>query len=115
MAIVMPIAYQMTVAEGMCDFLPAVSAAVISGAVSGEHMIPFSEKAVMSAAACKISPVYHVKTMIFQTFSVFIAGGLGFYLYGLGTGLLLSYLIPAALLLILHFSLARANKNVAAS
>ncbi len=115
MAIVMPIAYQMTVTEGMGDFLPAVSAAVISGAVSGEHMIPFSEKAVMSAAACKISPVYHVKTMIFQTFSVFIAGGLGFYLYGLGTGLLLSYLIPAALLLILHFSMARVNKNVAAS
>ncbi len=107
MAIVMPIAYQMAVAQGVEAMIPAISAAVISGAVSGEHMIPFSEKAVMSAAACKISPVYHIKTMIFQTLSVFVAAAVGYYIYGNGWGLLPAYLVPMLLLLVLHFSFAK--------
>lgn len=111
MAIVMPIAFQMAVANGMGDMLPAISAAVITGAVSGEHMIPFSEKAVMSAAATKIAPVYHVKTMFLQTITAFCAAGVGYILYGHGFPLWLSYLIPGGVVFILHTFLAVGNRQ----
>ena len=111
MAIVMPIAFQMVVADNMPEMIPVVSAAVISGAVSGEHIIPFSEKAVMSAAACKITPVYHIKTQILQTLSVFTAACIGYIIIGLFHSLVLAFAIPLALLLIIHFAFARENKK----
>ena len=113
MAIVMPIAYQMVIANGIPDALPAISAAVISGAVSGEHMIPFSEKAVMSAAATKIKPVYHIKTMFFQTLTVFIAASFGYWLYGMGVYLWLVYIISASLITAVHILFAKKSKQLA--
>jgi Na+/H+ antiporter NhaC len=110
MAIVMPIAFQMVHSVNMPDMLPVVSAAVISGAVSGEHIIPFSEKAVMSAAACKISPVFHIKTQIFQSISVFLAAAGGYLIFGLNGSLTLSFFIPLLILLGLHLLLARKNE-----
>ena len=109
MAIVMPIAFQMTTAAEMSQMIPVVSAAVISGAVSGEHIIPFSEKAVMSAAACKIQPVYHIKTQILQSASVFLAACLGYLLIGLYHSWLAAILVPLALLLLTHFIFAKPN------
>lgn len=111
MAIVMPIAFQMAVANGMGDMLPAISAAVITGAVSGEHMIPFSEKAVMSSAATKIAPVYHVKTMFFQTLTAFMAAGFGYILYGHGVALWLAYVIPAIVIVTIHVLFARSSRQ----
>jgi len=111
MAIVMPIAFQMTVAGNMPEMIPVVSAAVISGAISGEHIIPFSEKAVMSAAACKITPVYHIKTQILQTLPVFTAACIGYLIIGIFHSLLLALAIPLALLLIIHFTFARESKK----
>jgi tetracycline resistance efflux pump len=112
MAIVMPIAYQMAAAEGMLESLPIISAAVITGAVSGEHMIPFSEKAVMSAAATKLAPMYHIKTMFFQTITAFIAAGIGYILLGNHTPYWLSVLIPITIIIIVHFTFARRNKTI---
>ncbi len=109
MAIVMPIAFQMAVAGNMQDMIPVVSAAVISGAFSGEHVIPFSEKAVMSAAACKITPVYHIKTQIFQSIAVFLAACIGYLIIGYQGSTALAILLPLAMLLILHFAFARKN------
>ncbi len=109
MAIVMPIAFQLVNAEGALHLIPVISAAVISGAVSGEHIIPFSEKAVMSAAACKITPIYHIKTQIFQSLTVFSVAALGYYLYGITSNWVLAMLIPLAILIIIHFSFARSN------
>ena len=111
MAIVMPIGFQMAVSAHLPDMIPVISAAVISGAVSGEHIIPFSEKAVMSAAACKITPVYHIKTQILQTLSVFIAACIGYLIIGLFHSILLALLIPLTLLIIAHFLFARKNSR----
>lgn len=110
MAIVMPIAFQLVNAEAALHLIPVVSAAVISGAVSGEHIIPFSEKAVMSAAACKISPLYHIKTQIFQSVSVFLAAVLGYFLYGITNSWIISMGLPLLLLTIMHFLLAKPNR-----
>jgi len=110
MAIVMPIAFQMVMAEQAPNMIPVISAAVISGAVSGEHVIPFSEKAVMSAAACKIEPIYHIKTMIFQTLTVFIAAAGGYLLIGVTGSWILSLLVPLVFLLLIHFLFGKSNK-----
>jgi len=110
MAIVMPIAFQMVVAEDAPDMIPIISAAVISGAVSGEHIIPFSEKAVMSAAACKIEPMYHIKTMIFQTLTVFIAAAGSYLIIGKTDSWILAFGIPLIFVLSIHFLLGKPNK-----
>jgi Na+/H+ antiporter NhaC len=110
MAIVMPIAFQLVTAESADYLIPVISGAVISGAVSGEHIIPFSEKAVMSAAACKITPVYHIKTQIFQSIAVFISASLGYLIYGLTQSWLLAMIAPLVILVILHYTLAKKNE-----
>lgn len=110
MAIVMPVAYQLAVANQSPELIHVMSAAVISGAVAGEHVIPFSEKCVMSSAACKIKPVYHIKTMILQTLAVFATATLGYFLLGKGYGLLWAYLASAGVLLLLHFLFARKGR-----
>lgn len=111
MAIVMPIAFQMVHAGDIDGMIPIVSAAVISGAVSGEHIIPFSEKAVMSAAACKITPIYHTKTQILQTMSVFFASAGAYLIMGMTGSLTSAFFFPLILLLVLHFAFARENKK----
>ncbi|MBS3770164.1 MAG: Na+/H+ antiporter NhaC family protein [Bacteroidales bacterium] len=113
MAIVMPIAFQMVHAANIPDIIPIVSGAVISGAVSGEHIIPFSEKAVMSAAACKITPVYHIKTQILQSISVFLAAAGSYMIIGVNGSLALAFFIPLSVLLSLHFFFARKNAHAA--
>lgn len=110
MAIVMPIAFQLASAESANHLIPIISAAVISGAVSGEHIIPFSEKAVMSSAACKISPVYHIKTMILQTLSVFIAASGGYLIIGFTDSWILAFSIPLVFLIGIHLLFARKNQ-----
>ena len=107
MAIVMPIAYQMTVVADVSDMIPVISAAVISGAVSGEHMIPYSEKCVMTSAACKISPVYHIRTQILQTVTAFSAGIISFLLIGHHQPLWLAFLAGLVFILFMHKTFAR--------
>lgn len=61
----------------------------------------------MTAAACQISPSYHLKTQILQSLAAFSAGGAGFIIYGWYESLPLAYGTGLLLLLVLHASLAR--------
>jgi len=106
MAIVMPVAFQLAAAQGGA-LIPVVSAAVITGAVSGEHLAPYSEKAVMTAAACGIPPIYHIRTQLFQTLAALLAAGSGFLMLGMGVPLAWTYVVPAALLAGLHIVFSR--------
>jgi len=108
MAIVMPVAYSLAATQGGA-LIPLMSAAVVTGAVSGEHLIPYSEKVVLSAAACGIPPIYHFKTQLPQSLVAFVSAGLGFVLVGIGWPLGLAYGLPAALLVVTHFSLAKSE------
>jgi Na+/H+ antiporter NhaC len=109
MAIVMPIAFQMAMVNQVPEFIPVISAAVISGAVSGEHMIPYSEKAVMTSAACKITPIYHIKTHILQALLVFGAATGGYLLIGYGWHSGVAYGVAIGVILLFHFVFAREN------
>jgi len=71
MVLVMPIAAQMA-AGASAEVVYAVVAATISGAILGAQLIPYSDKAIMSSAACKISPLDHIKTQLPQI--LFVAG-----------------------------------------
>ncbi len=106
MAIVMPVAFQLAGAQSGA-LIPVVSAAVITGAVSGEHVVPYSEKAVMTAAACGVAPLYHVRTQAFQTLAVITAAGMAFLLVGFHVSLVWTYVLPAAFLAGLHLLFAR--------
>jgi tetracycline resistance efflux pump len=110
MAIVMPVAYSLALANGVADSIPILSAAVISGAISGEHIIPYSEKCVMTSAACKLKPVYHIKTQILQVILVFVSATIGFYLLGLGLSVLLVFPITMGFIFLVHWLFARDGK-----
>ena len=113
MAVVMPLAYQSAASSpaGLEAAIPLLSAAVITGAVAGEHVIPFSEKAVMSAAACRIPPVYHVRTMLPQTAIAVAGAAAAFVLAGAGLGPYLSCLLGGMVALAAHFLLGVAPRH----
>jgi Na+/H+ antiporter NhaC len=112
MAIVMPVAFSLAAASGNANLVPILSAAVVTGAVSGEHLIPYSEKAVLSATACGIPPVYHFKTQFPQALCAFLAAGLGFICLGFGFPLWLSYALPTIAILSLHMGLAKESQSL---
>ena len=106
MALIMPIAVQMALPAGETVLFGAV-AATISGAICGAQMIPYSDKSVMTAAACGITPLYHVKTQSPQIFLTSLTALGGFL--ALGAGAPLALVIPGGFLalLALHFFFAR--------
>jgi Na+/H+ antiporter NhaC len=111
MAIVMPVAFSLAATSGGAHLVPILSAAVITGAVSGEHLIPYSEKVVLSATACGIPPVYHFKTQFPQAFTAFLVAGFGFLSIGFGWPLWICYAIPTLALLTMHLLLAKPSKE----
>ncbi len=107
MSLVLPVAFSLGHAHP--DLIPIMSGAVITGAVAGEHLIPYSEKAMMTGIACGIPPIYHIKTMLPQSLAALAAASLGYLLLGLGWGLLAALAAPAALLLVGHTLFARSS------
>lgn len=66
MALLMPIAIPsyLDLAGNEIEFLPAVIAAVFSGAVFGDHCSPFSDTTIVAAFACGVTPQEHVLTQL---------------------------------------------------
>ncbi len=107
MAIVMPIAFQMAQSCQRLDLIPAVSAAVISGAIAGAQYVPYSDKTVMTAVACSINPLNHAKTMIPQILLVSLVTIGAYIMHSLGLITPLIYLICAIVIFIIHKLLAK--------
>ncbi|HDS03232.1 MAG TPA: hypothetical protein ENN72_05925 [Firmicutes bacterium] len=102
MALIMPIAVQMALPSGEAVLYGSV-AATISGAIWGAQMIPYSDKSVMTAAACGISPLYHIKTQFPQVFLAGIAAFFGFLAVGAGLPLFAALGGGAVILILIHF------------
>jgi Na+/H+ antiporter NhaC len=102
MAIVMPVAYQLALANQASALIPVISAAVISGAITGAQLAPYSDTSVMAAAACQITPLEHVKTQFPEVFLCMLGATGGYLLYGCGLPNLLVYLGPFLLIVGLH-------------
>ncbi|MEZ7893471.1 MAG: Na+/H+ antiporter NhaC family protein [Candidatus Wallbacteria bacterium] len=98
MAIMMPVAFQMAFVMKVPELIPVLSGAIISGAISGAHLVPFSDKSVMTAAACKITPAYHVKTQVLHV-TVTIFSSVAAYIILMKSGSALLSLITGAILI----------------
>lgn len=107
MAIMMPVAYQLAVTHSGTALIPVMSGAVVCGAISGAHLVPYSDKSVMTAAACKITPVYHVKTQFFNVICAIAASVAGFLAAGATSSYLLGFFLAAAFVAAAHFIFAR--------
>lgn len=109
MAIVMPIAYQMAMEQTGLAAIPIVSGAVICGAITGAQLIPYSDKTVMTAAACGITPIIHVKTQIPQVMMIAIVSIGGYLALGSGYSLPAVYAAAIGIILAAHL-LARTQE-----
>lgn len=65
--------------------IPAVIGAIFSGAVFGDHCSPMSDTTIVSAIACDVEPLDHVKTQLpYALWSGLVALVVGFIPAGLG-------------------------------
>ncbi len=106
MAIMMPVAYQMAAAHAGTTLIPVISGAVVTGAISGAHLVPYSDKSVMTAAACKITPIYHVKTQFLNVICAIIASAAGYFIAGMAASYLFGFITATAIIFIIHYLFA---------
>lgn len=66
MGVLLPLALPVVIQLGGPESpaIPAVVAAVFSGAVFGDHCSPLSDTTIISAVACEIDPLEHVRTQL---------------------------------------------------
>lgn len=107
MAIMMPVAYQMAIAHAGASLIPILSGAVVSGAISGAHLVPYSDKSVMTAAACKITAVYHVKTQFLNVTCAIAASVIGYLIAGATASYLLGFAAATAIIGAVHYLFAK--------
>jgi len=107
MAIMMPVAYQMAMAGSGVTMIPVLSGAVVSGAISGAHMVPYSDKSVMTAAACKITTIYHVKTQFLNVLCAIIASVAAYLTLGATSSLPLAAFLSILFITAAHFIFAK--------
>ena len=68
-----------------CTSLEVVVAAVLSGAVFGDHCSPFSDTTIVTSIACEVEPHDHVRTQLpYALITAAVAALLGFLPAGLG-------------------------------
>lgn len=107
MVIVMPIAYDLVLSNNIPEMLPVVSGAVISGAISGALMVPYSDKTVLTAAAFGISPIYHVRTQLIQSIISSITAFIFFIIIGFYSNYFLASVTSIAILGTIQFIFAK--------
>jgi len=87
MGVLMPLALPVAIQLGGPDspVISAVVAAVFSGAVFGDHCSPLSDTTIVSAVACELDPLEHVRTQLpYALIAAGLAVGLGFLPVGFG-------------------------------
>lgn len=87
MGVLMPLTLPVALQLGGPDsaVVPAVVAAVFSGAVFGDHCSPLSDTTIVSAVACEIDPLEHVRTQLpYALIAAGLAAAVGFLPAGLG-------------------------------
>jgi tetracycline resistance efflux pump len=87
MGVLMPLALPATLelAGPESALIPAVVAAVFSGAVFGDHCSPLSDTTIISAVACDVDPLAHVRTQLpYALIAAGTAALLGFLPAGFG-------------------------------
>ncbi len=111
-AIIMPVAYTFTMhITNEASLIPIVSAAVISGSIIGTQMIPYSDRIIVNAKVCGLTPLYHAKTVFPQAFIIALVTIGCYIIFGFTSSMILSYFIGFITLIILQISFARKPIN----
>lgn len=109
MPLILPEAMEPSVLETTPWMPAAVTAAVFSGAVFGDHCSPVSDTTLVSALACDVDPMEHVRTQLpYALLTGGLAALVGFIPVGLGAPAWLCILLGTGTLFTLawKFSLA---------
>ena len=99
---VLPVAYEL----GDIALVVPVAAAVLDGAIFGDHCSPISDTTVLSSIACECDLIDHVRTQLpYAAAAMFTAAGVGYlgssYLYPAPVGLLLGIASVTGVVLLL--------------
>lgn len=95
--ILLPIAIPIAIATDV-TFMPAIIAAVLGGAVMGDHSSPVSDTTVLSATGARSSLHAHFISQLPYALVSALFAAIGYLVYGLTHRLYLGYLVIALLL-----------------
>jgi Na+/H+ antiporter NhaC len=108
MAILIPTAVPLAHAVGGTPLMLLCMAAVLDGAIFGDHCSPISDTTLMSSIATGCDHIDHVATQLPYAFVVMIvAVSFGYIAVALGGPIWLSYLLGVSTLLVVLFSFGR--------
>lgn len=85
-------------------------AAILAGAVAGDHMSPISDTSIMASTGANCDHLEHVQTQLPYAFIVVVSCFVGYLVIGFTTNLVLGFSISFLLLLIILLILK--NKNI---
>ncbi|MFN3199797.1 MAG: Na+/H+ antiporter NhaC family protein [Bradymonadia bacterium] len=99
MALMLPVAVPLSIAlSGEGPVVLACLAAVLDGAIWGDHCSPISDTTVLSSTASGCPHLAHVRTQIpYATLAMMVAGGVGYL--GTGAGLPVLWALPLGVML----------------
>lgn len=107
MGIMMPLAIPVALVMGEQDLVlvSAVVGAVFSGAVFGDHASPLSDTTIVSAVACGVDPMDHVRTQLpYALIAAGVAALVGFLPTGWGLSPWVGLAVGAGILVLLVVS-----------
>ncbi|RFA36990.1 sodium:proton antiporter [Virgibacillus dokdonensis] len=104
--IMLPIAAEVTSITNMEMLLPSM-AAVLAGAVFGDHCTPISDTTILSATGAGANHIDHVMTQLPYAFISALAASIGYILVGLTNQVLLPLVVTLSIIIafatIIHF------------
>lgn len=109
--ILIPIA--LAIFGDMSPMIPVCVAAILSGAVCGDHISPISDTTILSSAGAQCRHIEHVSTQIPYAMTVCIPCVIGFLAAGLTSNGFIGLACGAAVLLLIFGVLLTANKKKA--
>ncbi|WDV47984.1 Na+/H+ antiporter NhaC family protein [Clostridiaceae bacterium M8S5] len=107
--LLLPIAGEILAASDQAMILPAM-AAVLSGAILGDHCSPISDTTVLSATGAQSKLDSHFTSQLPYALISGMIAFVGYIIYGFTTNLLLSYIAIATQLLLFTIIIKKINK-----
>ncbi|MGM8216795.1 Na+/H+ antiporter NhaC family protein [Bacillaceae bacterium W0354] len=102
----LPIAGAITASIDPTYFVPSL-AAVLAGAVLGDHISPISDTTVLSSTGAGSHHIDHVMTQIPYALIAALAAGIGYLLFGLTSSMLVGLIVTIGMLVILVYGITR--------
>ena len=116
--IMLPIAGDMAAAADITMMLPML-AAVLAGAVFGDHCSPISDTTILSSAGASCDHIDHVITQLPYALSIAVVAALGNLVMGVthsvGAGFAASLLVFVCLIIVMRVLSNKARRQVVAS